>query len=118
MPLARRSAPARRHCLARLAPIRIASPPACLFWSQERVPDAKNMFSEIRRFPRAGYRLPHKEELPKHMTRQVMDPSAVPGQPSAVAAREAREAVDVSGTHRHRFFAQPTGGATLGGVPL
>jgi hypothetical protein len=83
---------------------------------QERIPDAKNMFSEIGRFPRAGYRLPHKQELPRHMEGQAMHPEAAPAAPSPVARRSIGASMSVTGSDRHKYFHQPTGGAETGGI--
>jgi hypothetical protein len=82
---------------------------------QERVPDAKNMFSEIRRFPRAGYRVSAKEDIPQHMTRAVLEGGGDP--PSPVLRRAAEQDSTVTGANRTKFFHQPLGG-TMASAPL
>ncbi len=66
------------------------------------------MFSEIRRFPRAGYRLPRKGDLPAHVEQQAMaDPASAAersAEPMAVTLRNAEAATSVTGAFRHKYF--------------
>ncbi|KAA0149975.1 hypothetical protein FNF29_05595 [Cafeteria roenbergensis] len=81
---------------------------AAMFRGVERLPDARNMFSEIRRFPRAGYRLPRKGDLPAHVEQQAMaDPASAAersAEPMAVTLRNAEAATSVTGAFRHKYF--------------
>jgi len=79
------------------------------------VPDAKNMFSEIRRFPRAGYRISAKDDVPSHMTEAAIRGNS--DVPSPVLRRTAELAGTVTGTNRTKYFFQPNGG-TMASAPL
>ena len=40
-----------------------------VLWLQRKMPDARNMFSELRHYPRQGYQLNNADPVPPHVSR-------------------------------------------------
>merc|ERR1712216_783621 len=68
--------------------------------SIQRVPDDKHMFSELPHYPRQTLQVNSKEQLPQHVERDWVAPAYK-------IQAGASEQLEITGTHRHKFFSRP-----------